>query len=168
MPNYIYQNTIFTEQQIANAAEQQLMSVKEYLAANTDIQRQPDTTYNYKGKEFSFNKISKAADDNLLSVEDYLKDNPEITSKVFVNQDLEKDIRSVYDKSQESLKGIKWAAGGLIPGYGAEEILSKGLRKLLATSGYEIEESEIGDVIEITNPNKVKRKFKVGRGVLGY
>ena len=124
MPDYIYQDTVFTEQQIANAAAQQSMSVEDYLAANSDIQKQPDTTYNYKGQEFNFGQILKAADDNSLSVEDYLKDNPEITPKVFINQELEKDIRNVWDESQEYLKGFKWLEG-FLPERGAEETLSK-------------------------------------------
>ena len=106
MPDYTYKDTVFSEQQIANAAEQQFMSVEDYLSINSDIQKQPDTTYNYKNQEFSFEQISQAADDNSLSVEDYLKENSEITSKVFMDQDLEKDIRNVWDESQEYNEGF--------------------------------------------------------------
>ena len=139
MPDYIYQDTVFSEQQIANAAAQQLMSVEDYLSINSDIQKRPDTTYNYKGQEFSFEQISNAADDNSLSVEDYLKENSEITSKVFMDQDLEKDIRNVWNESQEYNEGFfNRMAGAYIPERGVEEVLSKGLRKLLTTSGYEV------------------------------
>ena len=88
-----------------------------------------------------------------------------VADKPLVDAELEKDIRNVWDEAQEYNKGY-WNKflGGYVPGHGVEEVLSKGLRNLLATSNYEIEEKELGDVIEITNPNGAKRKFYVGIG----